>query len=102
MYILHIYISLSLSISLYIYIYVCIYVCIYIYIYIDRAGSSIVPTACLRRAYALQYVAYASLRGQKVQRSLQKTAYAARVSEFQIRGSSKEIGNSGFGHLWIL
>ena len=35
---------------------------IHIYIYINRAGSSIVPTACLRRAYALQYVAYASLR----------------------------------------
>ena len=67
---------------MYIYMYIT-----HIYIYIDRAGSSIVPTACLRGAYALQYVAYASLRGQKVQRSLQKTAYA------DLRGPRFRISN---------
>ena len=64
-----------------------LHIYIYIYIYIDRAGRSIKPTACLRGAYALQYVAYASLRGQKVQRLLQKTAYA------RLRGPRFRISN---------
>ena len=55
--------------------------------YIDRAGRSIKPTACLRGAYALQYVAYASLRGQKVQGPIQKTAYAG------LRGPRFRISN---------
>ena len=71
---------------LYMYIYkyknIRIYVCVYTHIgfsfifAIDGAGGSTGPRACLRGAYALRYVAYASLRGQKVERTLQKTAYA--------------------------
>ena len=75
-YIQYIFICMQKQMYTLIYIYITIYTYIYIHIYIDRAGSSIVPTACLRGAYALQYVAYASLRGQTVQRTLQKTAYA--------------------------
>ena len=86
---MYMYVYMYKHMYMYMYIFMCMYMNmhIYIYIYIDRAGSSIVPPACLRGAYALQYVAYASLRGQKVQRLLQKTAYAG------LRGPRFRISN---------
>ena len=45
--------------------------------------------------------AYAGRRSNGSYKKQLTRAYAARVLEFQMRGSSNETGNSGFGHLWI-
>ena len=62
----------------------------------------------LRHAYAelthcntLLTRAYAGRRSKGDYKKQLTRAYAARVLEFQMRGSSNETGNSGFGHLWI-
>ena len=45
--------------------------------------------------------AYAGRRSNGSYKKQLTRAYAARVLEFQMRGTSNETSNSGFGHLWI-
>ena len=45
--------------------------------------------------------AYAGRRSKGGYKKQLTRAYAARVLEFQMRGTSNETSNSGFGHLWI-